>query len=504
MTYYEDYEEIRDRNEAGSRRDQVSDDPVRQYLLQMGDIPMMSDREEYLAAQRIIMTRQRFHKAMFSLDPILRKVLKTLSSIVSKDVRLDRTLNVSVTNAELKKRFNILLPPNIATLTSILKRNRGDVRVLMCPSTPKTIKHQTVRQLRLRRMRAARLINELAVRTQCIRCFLPGLEKTAEEMSRLLQQLDALRQRLRGDTLSQEDRSKLAAQLETLRHCLGVMVLHAGETPGTLSKKLARVRERYARFVRAKQDFSSRNLRLVVAIAKQYKNRGLSFQDLIQEGNTGLMRAVDKFEPRRRCKFSTYATWWIRQAIIHAIANQGGIVRVPVQTLEMINTIRTISRELSLRNGRAATLVEISEESGIPAGEISRLFQTIRQPLSLDNPIREEDETGYNDLLADHRQVDPKREISRMELRQKIESVISALTPREQKIIRLRFGLENKEDGSSYTLEEVGRIFKVTRERVRQIEANAVRKLQHPVRSSQLSSFFQALSSASSPSIQIF
>ncbi|MBO7680954.1 MAG: sigma-70 family RNA polymerase sigma factor, partial [Thermoguttaceae bacterium] len=475
MTDYEDYEEqrdlpstARDRNETRSRKERVFDDPVRQYLLQMGDIPMMSHREETAAALRIIKTRRDFHKAMFSLDPILRKVLKTLNCIVTKDVRLDRTLNVSVTNAELKKRFNTLLPPNITTLTSILKRNRKDVRLLMCHSTPKMIKHETVRHLRLRRMRAARLIDELAIRTQCIRRFLPALEKTAEEMSQLLQDLDALRRRLASDTLSEETRSQLTAELDILRHRLGVMVLHAGETPGTLSKKLARVKERYDLFVAAKQYFSSGNLRLVVSIAKQYKNRGLGFQDLIQEGNTGLMRAVDKFEPIRGCKFSTYATWWIRQAIIHAIANQGGIVRLPVQMLETINTIRTISRELTRRNGRAPSLAEISEESGIPTGEISRLFQTVRQPLSLDTPVREEDETGYNDLLEDYRQVDPKREISRMALRQEIESVISALTPREQKIIRLRFGLDNKENGCSYTLEEVGRIFKVTRERVRQ------------------------------------
>jgi RNA polymerase primary sigma factor len=258
------------------------------------------------------------------------------------------------------------------------------------------------------------------------------------------------------------------------------------ESPTSLRRRCAQLRRQYREYELVKRELSSGNLRLVVSIAKKYRNRGLSFLDLIQEGNTGLMRAVDKYEYRRGFKFSTYATWWIRQAITRAIADQARTIRIPVHMIDVLSRLRSTAKRLLHEMGREPTTEETATAAGISLEETRRVLDIGRQPVSLDRPIGESEDASFGELVEDHGSDNPFRSASNGLLREKIESLLKTLTYREREIIRLRYGLD---DGYAYTLEEVGRIFKVTRERVRQIEAKAVAKLQHPVRSQHLAGY---------------
>ena len=264
------------------------------------------------------------------------------------------------------------------------------------------------------------------------------------------------------------------------------MMVLTQESPSSLRKRLEVVTQQFSDYEHVKRQLSSGNLRLVVSIAKKYRNRGLSFLDLIQEGNTGLMRAVDKYEYRRGFKFSTYATWWIRQAITRAIADQARTIRIPVHMIDVLSKLRNAAKRKQQELGREPTTEEISIEAGIELEETRRVLNIGRHPVSLDRPVGESEDASFGEFIEDAGTESPVHTASNGLLRQKIESLLKTLTYREREIIRLRYGLG---DGYTYTLEEVGRIFKVTRERVRQIEAKAVKKLQHPVRSKHLQGF---------------
>jgi RNA polymerase primary sigma factor len=258
------------------------------------------------------------------------------------------------------------------------------------------------------------------------------------------------------------------------------------ETPNQLDRRLRAVEAVHTQYEEAKRNLSGGNLRLVVSIAKKYRNRGLSFLDIIQEGNTGLMRAVDKYEYRRGYKFSTYATWWIRQAITRAIADHARTIRIPVHMIETMSKLRTIGKNLLQKLGREATIEEIAEVAKMSVAETRRVLKISKHPFSLDRPIGESEDSYFGDFIEDETAESPVQSATQEMLKDRIDEVLTTLTYREREIIKLRYGIG---DGYTYTLEEVGRIFKVTRERVRQVEAKAIRKLQHPVRARKLEGF---------------
>ncbi len=280
----------------------------------------------------------------------------------------------------------------------------------------------------------------------------------------------------------------MASEKLDLRQKLYELVTSTQESPAGLQKRVEQCERFYKEFENAKRQLSSCNLRLVVSIAKKYRNRGMSFLDLIQEGNTGLMRAVDKYEYRRGFKFSTYATWWIRQAITRAIADQARTIRIPVHMIDVLTRLRNIQKALLQENKCSPTTEEVAKVAEMDVEEVRRVMDIGRHPVSLDRPVGEGDDCSFGEFIEDSSNESPVRLASNGILRDKIEGLLKTLTYREREIIRLRYGLG---DGYTYTLEEVGRIFKVTRERVRQIEAKAVKKLQHPVRSDKLSGFLK-------------
>jgi RNA polymerase primary sigma factor len=307
------------------------------------------------------------------------------------------------------------------------------------------------------------------------------LMRQLQEHSR---RMDEIRQRLATESnepATQHVRSNLRRELFKL-------MLITQESPASLRAKCELFAEEFRLYEQVKRELSNGNLRLVVSIAKKYRNRGLSFLDLIQEGNTGLMRAVDKYEYRRGFKFSTYATWWIRQAITRAIADQARTIRIPVHMIDVLSKLRNIQKQLVQEKRREPTTGEIAERAGLSVEEARRVLDIGRHPVSLDRPVGDSEDAAFGEFVEDHNSDNPVRNATNGMLRDRIERLLKTLTYREREIIRLRYGLG---DGYTYTLEEVGRIFRVTRERVRQIEAKAVRKLQHPVRSRQLEGFLR-------------
>jgi RNA polymerase primary sigma factor len=455
------------------------DDPVRMYLTQMGSIPLLKREEEIALAKKIEVTRKRFRRKVLECDGALRQVVDTLKRVHSGDLPFDRTVKVSLTENLEKDKILQRMPHNLKTLEHLMEQNDKDFEQILDPRGSEEDKRKFRRALRLRRRKAVTLVEELSIRTQKVQPLMKRLDQISGRMDELVQQIEDMR----GNRGLKEDRVNLEKELQDLMN----MTL---EEPLLLHKRVEIVRKRFAEYEQAKRELSGGNLRLVVSIAKKYRNRGLSFLDLIQEGNTGLMRAVDKYEYRRGYKFSTYATWWIRQAITRAIADQARTIRIPVHMIETMSKLRNVSKKLLQEIGREPTIEETAKAANISVDETRRVLKISRHPISLDRPVGESEDSYFGDFIEDDSAESPVSAATQEMLKDKIDQVLKTLTYREREIIKLRYGLG---DGYTYTLEEVGRIFKVTRERVRQIEAKAVRKLQHPVRSRQLEGFLDGV-----------
>ncbi|QDV66945.1 RNA polymerase sigma factor SigA [Rosistilla carotiformis] len=455
--------------------DSWSDDPVRMYLTQMGEIPLLTRREEILLAKRIEETRRRFRTKLLECDYVIRNAFKTLRRVNNGELPFDRTVQVSVTDRLEKDQILGRMPHNLKTLEVLLKRNQRDYRTALSKSESKERRTDAWRSLARRRRRAVRLVEELGLRTQRIETMIGTLEKFSQRLDDLKAEISKLGRK-------KEDRELKDRLLQEFR----TIMVATQETPKSLRERVNMLKTVYSEYQQAKRELSEGNLRLVVSIAKKYRNRGLSFLDLIQEGNAGLMRAVDKFEYRRGFKFCTYATWWIRQAITRAVADQSRTIRIPVHMVETMSRVRNVARQLLQELGREPTIEETARRAETTVEEARRVLAMSRYPISLDRPVGNSEDSQFGDLLPDGTAESPAIGAAQEMLRGRINSVLKSLSYREREIIKLRYGLG---DGYSYTLEEVGHIFKVTRERIRQIEAKAVRKLQQPSRSQDLVGF---------------
>ena len=464
---------------TGESESSRTEDPVRMYLTQMGEIPLLTRPEEIALAKQIEVTRKRFRKFLLEGHYAATAAIDMLRSVQAGDLPFDRTIKAAMTDGLEKEQILGRMPHNLKTLDFLQQKNLIEFERTTDESASETKRKRAAASLLDRRRKVATLIEELSLRTQKLLPTMKKLEQIAGRMNELSRQI----QRLASVRTAKDQRANLQRELDDL-------IALTLARPDELAAYVRELRARHDAYEQAMRDLSAGNLRLVVSIAKKYRNRGLSFLDLIQEGNTGLMRAVDKYEYRRGYKFSTYATWWIRQAITRSIADQARTIRLPVHMIETMSRLRRIAKELVQEFGREPTLQEIAEAADTTMEETKRAMTMARQPVSLDRPVGEGEDASFGDFIEDTRGDGPMGQATAEMLKDRIDVVLKTLTYREREIIKLRYGLG---DGYTYTLEEVGRIFKVTRERVRQIEAKAVRKLQHPVRSRQLRGFLDRL-----------
>jgi len=462
-------------DEFGDENETWSDDPVRMYLTQMGEIPLLTRQQEISLARKIEQTRAKFRRRLLECDFVAQAAFKDLLRVQSGQLPFDRTVQVSVTDHLEKEQILGRLEFNLKTAAGLIRRNRRDYCIALNKRKSASERASAWRKLGQRRHRLVTLIEELGLRTQRVESKIANLEGFATRVNELRERI-AEHRKAKG---APEER---AAWISECRNIL----MATQETPTSLNNRVSEIKAIYSEYQQAKRELSEGNLRLVVSIAKKYRNRGLSFLDLIQEGNAGLMRAVDKFEYRRGFKFCTYATWWIRQAITRAVADQSRTIRIPVHMVETMSRVRNVARQLLQEKGREPTLEETARRAGTTVEEARRVLAMSRYPISLDRPVGNSEDSQFGDLLPDGEAESPANGAAQEMLRGRIGRVLKTLSYREREIIKLRYGLG---DGYSYTLEEVGHIFKVTRERIRQIEAKAVRKLQQPSRSQDLVGF---------------